>query len=226
MQRYNSFKLIHKGLRAALYETALKLQQTDFIIEEETEEATNNVKEIIMLFHSHASKEDHFVLPAINDYEPSVVAAFEADHEKDHQLMEELNAAINKVVDAQSLDDRAIAGTELNLAFVRFMVFNLEHMAREEDVINKILWRYYTDEEIKAIGKRISDSVEPWLADFFAKWMLRGISNREAVIWLKAIEASAPAIVFQTLINKAEQELPDFRYRKVAQELTEGIMLS
>ena len=226
MQRYNSFKLIHKGLRAALYETAIKLQQTDFIIEEETEEAANNVKEIVMLFHSHASKEDHFVLPAINDYEPSVVAAFEADHEKDHKLMEELNVAINKVVDAQSLDDRAIAGTELNQAFVRFMVFNLEHMAREEDVINKILWRYYTDGEIKAIGKRISDSVEPWLADFFAKWMLRGISNREAVIWLKAIEASAPAIVFQTLINKAEQELPEFRYRKVAQELTEGIMLS
>lgn len=226
MQRYNSFKLIHKGLRAALYETALKLQQTDFIVEEETEEATDKVKEIIMLFHSHASKEDHFVLPAINEYEPSVVAAFENDHEKDHKLMEDLNEAISKVQQAPSLEERANAGIELNLAFVRFMVFNLEHMAREEDIINKILWRYYTDEEIKGIVKQISDSVAPWMADFFAKWMLRGVSNREASTWLKAIEADAPAIIFQTLLNKAEQELPELRYRKVAQELTEGILLS
>jgi hypothetical protein len=226
MQRYNSFKLIHKGLRAALCETALKLQQTDFIIEEEAEEATNKVKEIIMLFHSHASKEDHFVLPAINEYEPSVVAAFESDHEKDHRLMEELNAGIIKVQTASSLENRANAGDELNLAFVRFMVFNLEHMAREEDVINKILWRYYTDEEIKGISKRITDSIAPWMADFFAKWIIRGLSNRETATWLKAIEAGAPAIVFQTLLNKAEQELPELRYRKVTQELTEGILLS
>ena len=30
MKRYNIFNQVHKGLRALLYETIIKLQQTDF----------------------------------------------------------------------------------------------------------------------------------------------------------------------------------------------------
>jgi len=54
MERYNSFNIIHKGLRAALYQTALQLQQTDFIEEDQAEEALGKVKEIVMLFEGHA----------------------------------------------------------------------------------------------------------------------------------------------------------------------------
>jgi hemerythrin-like domain-containing protein len=73
MERYNIFKLIHKGLRASLYQTALQLQQTDFLSEEETEAAINSVNEIVMLFEGHADKEDNYILPAIEDYEPGIV---------------------------------------------------------------------------------------------------------------------------------------------------------
>lgn len=225
MQRYNSFNLIHKGLRALLYHTGLQLQQTDFTVEDETENAINRIKEVIMLFEGHAHKEDQFILLAIAAYEPSVVAAFEAEHVEDNQLGEQLNICIEKLEISQSLLEKIVAGRELSETFVSFMVFNLKHMAKEEDILNRILWRYYSDDEIKKIGTDIAKSVEPWIQDFYATWMLRGINDSEARTWIKAVERGMPELVFKTLLQKAEQELPAKRFRRVSAALTEGLQL-
>jgi hypothetical protein len=226
MERYNIFLLIHKGLRAALYQTALQLQQTDFTSEEETEEALNKVKEIVMLFDGHAHKEDHFILPAVNPYEPSVVASFEAEHEKDEALGRQLHQCIEHVQQAGSLLEKLVAGRALSETFVSFTVFNLQHMAKEEDILNRILWRYYSDEEIRAISRDLTKSVDPWMQDFYATWMLRGINDNEAASWMQAIERGMPAVVFQTLLQKAEQELPLPRFRKLTEALTEGLQVA
>jgi len=225
MERYNSFNIIHKGLRAALYETALQLQRTDFTETELAEEAVNRVKEVVMLFEGHAHKEDLFVLPMINEYEPSVVAAFNAEHEEDERLGKELNQAVDKVLQSGTSLEKTVSGRALTESFVRFMVFNLNHMAKEEDIINKILWRYYSDEEIKAVSTRIGQSSPPWIQDFYVKWMLRGINNNEAVTWMSAIRKAVPAVVFQTLMQKTIQELPLKRVQKIRQALNEEAVI-
>ena len=221
MERYNIFNLIHKALRASLYQTALQLQQTDFTSAEEAEAAVNKVREIIMLFEAHAHKEDHFILPAISEYEPSVVASFENDHHMDEQLAARLSHDIAQVEKAFSYLEKLIAGRHLNETFVEFTVFNLQHMAREEDVINKILWRYYTDDEIRKISGQITASVDPWMHDFYSTWMLRGISNPEAANWMKTVEKFGPPVVFKTLLQKAGKELPKGRFMKISQSLGE-----
>lgn len=226
MERYNIFLLIHKGLRAALYQTALQLQQTDFTAAEETEETLGKVKEIVMLFDGHAHKEDRFILPVINNYEPSVVAEFEAEHIKDETLGRQLNACIDNVDKSESLLHKIVAGRELSEAFVSFTVFNLQHMAREEDILNRILWRYYSDDEIKNIGRELAKSIEPWMQDFYATWMLRGINATEAANWMRAIEKGMPEVVFQTLLAKAEKELSASNLRKVTEALTEGLQVA
>lgn len=219
--RYNIFNLIHKGLRASLYTTALQLQQTDFAREDEAEEAISKVMEIVMLFDLHASKEDKFVLPAISEYEPSVVATFEAEHATDKQLGEQLNNCLSKVKRAISSTDKTIAGRKLTEAFTEFMTFNLQHMAKEESLLNKILWQYYADDEIRGISVQIVQSTPPYLQDFYSTWMLRGINNTEATRWMKTLRIAMPEIVFQTIYTKAKQELSPVRFRKLAASLKE-----
>lgn len=58
--RYNSFNQVHKGLRAYLYDTALKLQQTDLADARAGESAMKQVEELLVLFESHAQNEDEF----------------------------------------------------------------------------------------------------------------------------------------------------------------------
>jgi len=225
MQRHNVFYQIHKGLRAALYHTALHLQQTDFGIAEETETAVAAVREVIMLFDEHAHKEDRFILSALTAFEPSVVDAFEQEHVTDLALSFQLNSTMNELELAEDPEAGTAIGGRLVQQFNEFIAFNLQHMAKEEDVLNKLLWRFFEDAEIAGIHQSILQATPPWMMDFYAKWMLRGINVPETTGWLQQVERHAPPVVFQTLMSKAEQELPGARFNRVLASLSEGAML-
>lgn len=216
MQRYNTFNQIHKALRALLYDAALTLQQTDFALKTECDAAVEKVVAILDLFENHAHHEDTQVLPAVFAFEPSVADVFEQEHVKDGELSRGLETTIAQLYRTGSLTEKVRLGRELTSGFIQFMIFNLNHMAKEEDVLNEILWRYYSDEEIKKIEAVIRQNTPPEKQPFVAKWMLRGISNTEAVIWLKELQHHAPAPLFQKMFALAEAELPAVRFQQIA----------
>jgi hemerythrin-like domain-containing protein len=224
--RYNIFYRIHKGLRTMLYETAIELQRTDFNNEEESETILQKITAVVDLFDNHAHTEDTMAFPAVEQYEPSVVDAFEKEHVKDHELSQKLRTLIVIFSSLKTDDEKINLGSAFRKAFVEFLVFNLEHMAKEEDVINNLLWRYYSDEEIQAIEQKIVSSQTPETAAIATKWMFRGLSNHEIVCWLKIVEKNAPEFVFNNLFGTAEKELPGLRFRQVLEGLTEGAMLA
>ena len=226
MPRYNIFFPIHKGLRALLYETALQLQQTDFSEEEEAAETIQQVKTVVELFESHADKEDNYIFPAIISYEPSVAAAFEQEHVEDHQLGESLQKWLTAFEYAVAPSAKQTIGEELTNSFIQFMVFNLKHMAKEEQVINPILWRYYSDEDLHGITLEIMQNVQPQQMAFFSRWMVRGLNNAEICHWLKGVKNTAPQPAFQALLSVAEKELHSHRWNFVQESLTEGAMVA
>jgi hemerythrin-like domain-containing protein len=225
MKRVNIFNQIHKGLRTALYETALLLQRTDFTNETEIEDAFAASREVLMLFDEHARKEDKYVFPVIQPFEPSIANSFEEEHDKDHSLAHSLEQAMDAFHYLASVQEKLEAGRNINHDFVAFLSFNLDHMAREENMINQILWRYFDDAYILDIQKTIVRNTEPWHNDFFSKWMLRGNNDRDIQGWLRSVQLSAPTLVFNTLFKKAEQELPQPRFQKLMTSLSEGAIL-
>lgn len=225
MQRYNIFHLVHKGLRALLYETALQVQHTDFWNVEQAEQTIDRIKELIKLFDKHADTEDSFVFPAVEKYEPSVSDAFEQEHVKDHILGQLLSSSLALYKAAAIITDKAESGKQVQSAFMKFMFFNLEHMAKEEDVLNNILWRYYSDDELKAITEKIVAKIPAEYMAKFSKWMIRGLNTPEITAWMKQVEKTAPDFVFKSLFATAEEELSRKRFREVVDGLTEGAMM-
>src|SRR6185295_9259257 len=219
--RYNTFYQVHKALRAMLYETATELQRTDFNNQDEVTSVIANITTVVDVFDKHAYNEDHFVFSAVEQYEPSVVDSFEQEHVKDHELSTQLRTLINIYRSLESEEERIQLGSALRKAFVDFLAFNLVHMAKEEDIINNLLWRYYTDEQIRAIEKQIIAIQAPESTAVVWKWMLRGLSNLEIINWLKAVEKNAPEFVFHNLVTTAEKELPRDRFQHVVGELGE-----
>jgi hemerythrin-like domain-containing protein len=222
--RYNSFYQVHKALRAMLYETAIELQRTDFNNEEQATAVLSNITTIVDVFDKHAYNEDKYVFAAIAEYEPSVVDSFEQEHVRDHELGVQVRTLINIYPTLKTNEEKKHLGSAMRKTFIDFLTFNLVHMAKEEDVINNLLWRYYSDEQIKAIEKKIISSQTPESTAIVWKWMLRGLSNLEITNWLKAVEKNAPEVVFNNLFATAERELPKARFRQVIEELTEGQM--
>ncbi|HYK57283.1 MAG TPA: hemerythrin domain-containing protein, partial [Flavisolibacter sp.] len=186
----------------------------------------SKIKEVVMLFDEHAHKEDTYILPAILQFEPSVVDSFEQEHVTDLALSRQLSTAASQFESLQQPEDRAEAGKKINIDFVSFLVFNLQHMAKEEDILNRLLWRYYSDAEILQMQQRIVQNTQPWHQDFYSKWMLRGINHVEAALWLRSVQRAAPEVVYQTLFTKAQQELPNPRFKKLVEALTETALLN
>jgi len=220
--RYNTFYQVHKALRAMLYETASELQRTDFNSGEEVTSLLANITTVVDVFDKHAYNEDRFVFPAVEQYEPSVIDSFEQEHVRDHELSSQLRTLINIYSSLKSDEERIQLGSALRKAFVDFLAFNLVHMAKEEDIINNLLWRYYTDEQIRAIEKQIIAIQAPESTAVVWKWMLRGLSTWEITNWLKAVKKSAPEFMFNNLVATAEKELPHDRFQQVVGELTEA----
>ncbi|MBS1653582.1 MAG: hemerythrin domain-containing protein [Bacteroidetes bacterium] len=225
MQRYDIFRQIHKGLRALLYETALLLQQTDFTDTRESKKAIEQLNQVVDLFDKHAHTEDNFVLPSIQQYEPSVSGLFEQEHVEDHALGMKLRDLLGKLGQASQAEAEKL-GAETGIAYVAFMVFNLNHMAKEEDMLNKLLWRYFTDGELHGITENIIAHQPPQAMGLFSKWMIRGLNNFEITKWLSEIKNNAPDPVFQGMIMMAENELPANRWDEIQSQLTEGAMLA
>jgi len=224
--RYNAFHQIHKGLRALLYETGIQVQHADFWNAEETDAVIERITEVVRLFEEHADKEDAFVFPAIEKYDPAIADAFEREHVKDHLLGKQLVDAIDTCKAAPVITEKAQAAIGIQRAFEKFMAFNLEHMAREEEILNRILWRHYTDEELLAITRQIVANVPPDSMERYNRWMMRGLNNAEISKWLKIVEKNAPDPVFQSLFSVAEKELTQKRFRLVLEGMTEGVMLA
>ncbi|MEJ8842307.1 hemerythrin domain-containing protein [Lacibacter sp. H375] len=226
MKRYNIFNQVHKGLRALLYETIIKLQQTDFTDAEDADEAVQQVKIVLDLFDEHAHTEDTFILPAIVEYEPSVVDVFAQEHVQDLALSNKLNGLLQAFSLTISPDSKRDIGAAVSTAVFEFMLFNLAHMKKEEDVLNKLLWRYYDDEVLHGITMNIIANVPADKMPLYNKWMMRGLSNTEIIGWLKQVKNNAPEFVFNAYVDLAENELAECRWQKIQEQLTEGAMLA
>lgn len=216
MQRHNAFNQIHKALRAMLYDAALSLQQTDFACAAACDAAVEKIVALLYVFDEHAHHEDNHILPALERFEPSVVDAFEQEHVLDLQLSRALQATVADLYRTRQESEKVRLGKHLTRTFIQFMIFNLNHMAKEEAVLNELLWRYYSDAEIKKIEAVIRQNVPPEKQPFIATWMLRGISNSEAVSWLMEMQQHAPAAVFQQVFAIAKAEWPADRFEQLA----------
>ncbi|QDK78704.1 hypothetical protein EXU85_08820 [Spirosoma sp. KCTC 42546] len=213
-QRYNVFNQIHKGLRGMLYDTAIRLQQTDFS-QSEASEVIDQLTQVLLFFDDHAEHEDRFILPHIRKHDAQLIDELEKDHEIDHRLTQTLFDHIQEWKTVSSDNQREAIGQRILLAFSEFIAFNLYHMNKEENVLIYLLWKHYTDAEIREMEGEILKAIPPQTLMAESRWMMRSINDKEVVEWLMGVRQGAPVAVFDTFLQMAKEELPSERLTKV-----------
>lgn len=217
MLRFNIFNMLHKALRAMLYDTALTLQQTSFTNKDEAIAAFKKLNEVIEAFEQHGHHEDSMVIPVIEKFQPAITASFEKDHIDDRKMGDDLKHLQNIYLSLQSQQERIIAGSAITKTFVDYMIFNLNHMQREEIELNKLLWDHYSDDEIQKINDQIVADIAPEEMMKVSQWMMRGINADEAKKWLTSVKENAPPVIFEALFQLTETSLPE-RFRTSVQD--------
>jgi hemerythrin-like domain-containing protein len=223
--RYNPFRQIHKGLKAMLYQTAMAIQHNDFSDVYATGHVVDQVQKVLWLFDGHAHTEDSMVFPLIQQHATHIVDEFEKQHEKDHQLSQDVENALDALLQAKDKDERIVKAQELTFAFERFISFNLEHMMMEETVVAPVIWQHYTDAELHGLTAKIVQSLPADKNEHYTDWMLIGNSNPEVINWLNGVKASAPAPVFEGLCERASNILPKSRWHEIEACLFEDLAL-
>ncbi|MFD2573864.1 hemerythrin domain-containing protein [Spirosoma soli] len=213
-QRYNVFNQIHKGLRGMLYDTALRLQQTDFS-QPQASQALEPLHQVLVYFDDHAEHEDRCILPHIHKHSAQLVDEFEKDHEVDHRLTQTLFGHIQEWETANSASQREAIGQQILFAFNDFIAFNLYHMNKEETVLIDLLWQHYTDADIQQMQQAILQSIPPQTLMAESRWMMRSINDKEVIGWLSGVKQEAPAFVYDTFLQMAQEELPAERLANV-----------
>ena len=221
MQRFNPFNMIHKALRAMLYDAALTLQQTYFADAAEADAALQKVETVLSQFEQHAHHEDTYLLPSITYYNPWLANEFEKEHEADEQLSNRLKHLLNMFRATTLPQERMMAGSAIVKAFTEFVVFNLQHMSKEEIVLNQALWEHYTDAELMQLNQTIVANIPPEEKAISSQWMMRGVNKVEAINWLKGMKQHAPEPDFWRVYALTKTELPVHRRVEVQEAILE-----
>lgn len=213
-QRFDIYRLIHKGLRAYLSETLLTVGRMDFESDADLDAGLNSLTDLLDFCESHVHHENTFVHPAMQACSPGSADDMDAHHQQHLDMISELRSSAARLPTLAATDregETAVLYRKLAL----FVADNLAHMHEEETRNNEILWRGYTDEEIMAIHDALVQSIPPDENAIAMRWMLSAFNHQERHRLLQGILMEAPRPAFEHTMDIARCTLPDADWNKL-----------
>ena len=214
-QRYNIFKRTHKGLRSMLFDAGAKIQQAYFTKSKQAGTAMEVIKQTTRSFLYHLSKEDRVLYHSVILYAPYIVAMIEQTNIKDEKLALSIDKIIEQYENVNTKDEMVSFGLQLQAAFFEFTAAVLQHMNKEETVINELLWSNYTDSQLVALEVEMLKQSTPDACTWYTGNILKELSNPEIIIWINGIAEHASATIIEKLISTTQRVLPIDRWQMI-----------
>jgi len=214
-QRYNIFKRTHKGLRSMLFDAGARIQQTDFTRSKQANAAIETVKQSTRSFLYHLNKEDKIIYHSVVLHAPYIIAMIEQTNLKDQALAESIDKIIDQQREQDTKKEKIAFGHQLQAAFFEFTAAVLQHMNKEETVINEILWSNYTDRQLIGMEVEIMKQAASSDCTWYTGKILKELSNREILVWVDSIKEHATPFMLKKLISTARFVLPIDRWQMI-----------
>lgn len=214
--RLNPYVEIHKGVRQALFQTAMLWGRTDWTDEEALPHVTEAWGELTTLLRGHAENERVFVHPIYEERMPGVAQALNADHEAQEAVLAELSGYLDRMLTAPADEARVARGLELYRSFSRFLADYLLHLLREESVHMRNLWDLSTEEEVCEMLAAILRAESPELGALTGRLILQAANTQDLRNFMSAIAGRVPAELIAGMQALAAQVLSARELEKLA----------
>ena len=208
--RYDIYAFIHKGLRAFMAHTLVRVGRLDATDTDEVAEVGAEVQALLDTCRSHLEHENDFVHPAMQARAPGSCSRIADEHE---QHLEDIARLQSLLAGMPGSPEGARA---LYRALVAFVAENFEHMQREESEHNAVLWRHYSDAEILDIEHRIVGSLKPEETALSMRWMLPHMTPSERAAMLGGMRQAAPKEAFDGILSLIRPLLGGRDWRKLS----------
>jgi hypothetical protein len=204
--RYDAYLVIHKGLRALMSDTLVRVGRMDPFDDDDTREAVARIRELLALAETHLEHEDRFLHPAMEARAPGSTRHVEADHRSHREALARLATGCRRVESAEGAV-RASAALELYRSLALFVAEDLVHMHAEETQNNAVLWATHSDAEIVAIVDRVVASIPPEKNAALARWMVAASAPAERARMLGHARTTMPAGAFAGMLRGIVSQL-------------------
>lgn len=216
--RYDMYRGVHKGLRAALGECLYAVGRLDCGDPECLPATLVQVEELLDLFAAHLRHENRFIHPAMEVHRPGSAAQGileHLEHERAIAELQRMTAAVAQSSGPAQLD----AAHQLYHQLTLFAAENLEHMHREETAHNTVLWASHSDTELAAIEGALVASIPPEQMARYLRWMLPAMNGAERAGLLAGIQQGAPAEAFESALAIAKARLSTAEWTRLCRAL-------
>jgi hypothetical protein len=204
---------IHKGLRSFMADTLAAVGRMDADDADERSDTLAQLRALLDLLEHHADIEDGFIHVAMQSRRPGSAHESAAEHLRQRSALRELRRQAG-VVDSGSRP-RAAAALALYRHLSLVVAENLAHMHEEETANNTVLWAEFSDEELAVIHDRIVASIDGQEMAQIIRWMAPSLTPYERTALFGALQAKAPAEVFQRLLEAARPHLAPRDWNKL-----------
>lgn len=208
--RHDIYAFIHKGLRAFMAHTLVRVGRLDASDASEVAEVSEEVRALIAICRGHLQHENEVIHSAMEARAPGSASALEAEHVHHAQSLDALTALVD------ALPGDTAAAQALYRALAIFVAENFEHMQREESEHNAVLWANFDDDSIRALEQRIVSSLSPDEAALSMRWMLPHMNPAERAGMLGGMRAQAPAEAFEGVLSLIRPLLGGRDWRKLS----------
>jgi len=211
--RYDIYAFIHKGLRAFMAHTLVRVGRLDVHDATELAEVSEELSALLRVLRNHVRHENEFVHAAMEARAPGSTRFIADDHLQHLAELDRLGHML------QRLPGDAALAQGLYRALAQFTAENFEHMQHEETDHNAVLWAHFRDDELLALEHRIVASLTPEESAWSMRWMLPHLTPAERAALLGGMRQSAPADVFDGLLGGLRPLLGGRDWRKLSTAL-------
>ena len=110
MTRTDLFPVVHKAVRAVLFDAARSVARANFADGAEAQRAADGVRRAFALLEEHERHEDEVVAPELHSLAPELHAAVQAEHVRIAGMQREIDALLARLPDARPGATVASAG--------------------------------------------------------------------------------------------------------------------
>lgn len=220
--RLDLYAPVHKGLRAFMADTLLRVGRTDPDDAHETAQTLAQLQALLNVCRQHVVHENDFIHRAMERRASGAAALAGQEHAGHLAEIGRLNDLAATAAHLQGVQ-AAQAWHQLYHALSLFVAENYEHMLMEERDHNAVLWRHYTDAELAQLHDELLASIPPDEMALHFRWMLPQLSHAERVGMLTGARAGMPPEVFDAHLAQARALLDERDWRKLEAALQAGV---
>lgn len=211
--RMNLYGFAHKGLRNALSQLSLLAGSTDFTDKESLENLKSCNREVVTLLDLHSKAEDNIILAALEARSPGSTVENIEEHEQLEKEVEAFDQLLKNISPA--------SGPAYYTAVNSFQSKYIVHMAMEENDINPIIWKNFTDDELLNQQGQVMASFTPEQTMMWLRYIVPAQNPLERTILIGGLRANAPSVFFEKAMAMLQTMLTEKEYLQLESALNQ-----